>query len=77
VTVVNERYDLHLTAEVAENLKQDHVGQTVDGIERMSRQYSYFSPTTTQIVSAIGLVLLGFLFTSRLSRREEADGAQA
>jgi len=75
VSEVNERYDLQLSPEVAENLKRDHGGQTVDAIEKMSRQYSYFSPTSTQIISSIGLVLLGFLFTSRLARRRESGGA--
>ena len=72
--MVNERHGLSLSEEEAEGLERTFAGETAEGLEELARQYTRFSPTTSHILKALGLCLLGFLFTSRLARKERSDG---
>ena len=55
-------------------MQHDLVVLVRQGLEDLARQYTRFSPTTSHILKALGLCLLGFLFTSRLARKEKSDG---
>jgi len=75
VSVVNERHGLTLTEEQAAELERTFAQENADSLDALARDYVRFSPSTASILKALGLCLLGFLFTSRLARKEESDGA--
>lgn len=73
-SVVNNQHGLTLTEEMAASLKVEHAGETGASLEGLARRYVRFAPSTAEVLKAFGLLLIGFLFTSRLARRRESDG---
>ena len=73
-SVVNNQHGLTLTEEMAGSLKVEHAGETGAGLEGLARRYVRFTPSTAEVLKGLGLLLIGFLFTSRLARRRELDG---
>ena len=73
-SVVNDQHGLSLTEEGAADLEATFAGETAESLEGLARQYTRFSPNTAYILKALGLCLLGFLFTSRLAAKEKTDG---
>ncbi len=76
-SLVNDQHALTLTEGEAANLEATFAGETAEGLEGLARQYVRFSPSTAEVLKALGLLLFGFLFTSRLGRRGAADGEKA
>ena len=73
-SVVNDQHNFTLTEEEAGNLKASFAGETGDSLEGLARQYVRYSPSTSELIKALGLLGLGFFFTSRLAKRGQRDG---
>ena len=74
-SVVNHQHNFTLTEEEAAGLKASFAGETGDSLEGLARQYVRYVPSTAEVLKALGLLIIGFLFTSRLARRSAKDGA--
>ena len=72
-SVVNDKYGFDLTENLVAQFEADFAGKSAEDLEDLSREYVRFSPSTAHILKALGLCLLGFLFTSRLARKGKAD----
>lgn len=72
-SVVNDKYELDLSEELVAQFEVDFAGKSAEDLEDLSREYVRFSPSTADILKALGLCILGFLFTSRLARNQKPD----
>jgi putative membrane protein len=75
-SLVNEMYGFTLTEELVAQFEVDFAGQDAEGLEELGREYVRFSPSTAHLLKALGLCILGFLFTSRLARNQRPDASE-
>ena len=75
-SLVNEMYGFTLTEELVAKFEVDFAGQDAESLEELGREYVRFSPSTAHILKALGLCILGFLFTSRLARNQRPDASE-
>jgi putative membrane protein len=74
--IVNEHHGLTLSGAEASALAATFAGETPESLKDLARSYVRFRPSTASVLKALGLCLLGFFFTKRLSRKEECDGEE-
>ncbi len=75
-SLVNEMYGFTLTEELVAQFEVDFAGQDAEGLEELGREFVRFSPSTAHILKALGLCILGFLFTSRLARNQKPNAPE-
>ena len=75
-SLVNEMHGFTLTEELVAQFEVDFAGQDAESLEELGREYVRFSPSTADILKALGLCILGFLFTSRLARNQRPDASE-
>lgn len=75
-SLVNEMHGFTLTEELVAQFEVDFAGQDKEGLEELGREYVRFSPSTADILKALGLCILGFLFTSRLARNQKPNASE-
>ena len=69
---VNERYGLEFTEASAAAVRIEYAGLGAGDLKKRGDELKGFDPTLVQIVSAIGLFLLGFALTRALGGKKKA-----